>query len=160
MELEKLTLQHVDVQAVLVPLNRPVVSRVGLYEEWPLILIDLHTHEGVVGRSYLAPYLKQSMAYLIPAIHDLAKAWQGQPLAPMDAYQTGRKSLSLVGLEGMSLIAVSGLDMAAWDALAKAANLPLVALLGRLAGAGASLQQQRPVADAFGHAGRRGGSLG
>ena len=130
MELEKLTLQHVDVQAVLVPLNRPVVSRVGLYEEWPLILIDLHTHEGVVGRSYLAPYLKQSVAYLVPAIHDLAKAWQGQSLAPVDAYQTGRKSLSLVGLEGMSLIAVSGLDMAAWDALAKAANLPLAALLG------------------------------
>ena len=130
MELEKLTLQHVDVQAVLVPLNRPVVSRVGLYEQWPLILIDLHTHEGVVGRSYLAPYLKQSVAYLVPAIHDLAQAWQGQPLAPVDAYQTGRKSLSLVGLEGMSLIAVSGLDMAAWDALAKAANVPLAVLLG------------------------------
>ena len=40
------------------------------------------------------------------------------------------KSLSLVGLEGMSLIAVSGLDMAAWDALAKAANVPLAVLLG------------------------------
>ena len=31
MKLEKLTHQHVEVQAVLVPLNRPVVSRVGLY---------------------------------------------------------------------------------------------------------------------------------
>ena len=28
------------------------------------------------------------------------------------------------------MIAVSGLDMAAWDALAKAANLPLAELLG------------------------------
>lgn len=130
MKLEKLTYRRVDVQAALVPLNRPVVSRVGLYEDWPLILIDLHTHEGVVGRSYLAPYLKQSVAYLVPAIHDLAMARQDQPVAPIDGYQNGRKSLSLVGLEGMSLIAVSGLDMAAWDALAKAAGLPLATLLG------------------------------
>ena len=130
MKLEKLTYQRVEVQAVLVPLNRPVVSRVGHFKDWPLILIDLHTHEGVVGRSYLAPYLKQSVAYLVPAIHDLSKALQDKPVAPLDGYQAGRKSLSLVGLEGMSLIAVSGLDMAAWDALAKAAGLPLATLLG------------------------------
>ena len=130
MKLEKLTYQRVEVQAVLVPLNRPVVSRVGHFEDWPLILIDLHTHEGILGRSYLAPYLKQSVAYLVPAIHDLSKALQDKPVAPIDGYQAGRKSLSLVGLEGMSLIAVSGLDMAAWDALAKAAGLPLATLLG------------------------------
>ena len=130
MKLEKLTHQHVEVQAVLVPLNRPVVSKVGLYKDWPLILIDLHTREGVVGRSYLAPYLKQSVAYLVPAIQDLAEARRDQPVAPLDGYQAARKSLSLVGLEGMSLIAVSGLDMAVWDALAKAAGMPLATLLG------------------------------
>jgi mandelate racemase len=41
-----------------------------------------------------------------------------------------RKSLNLVGEEGLSMIAVSGLDMAAWDALAKAAGLPLAVYLG------------------------------
>jgi mandelate racemase len=41
-----------------------------------------------------------------------------------------RKSLHFVGYEGLSMIAASGLDMAAWDALAKAANLPLCVLLG------------------------------
>ena len=50
-----LRLDHVDVRPVLVPLRRPVVSRVGIYEQWPLILIDLHTEQGVIGRSYLAP---------------------------------------------------------------------------------------------------------
>jgi mandelate racemase len=38
--------------------------------------------------------------------------------------------LNLVGYEGVSMIAVSGLDMAAWDALAKAAGMPLAVLLG------------------------------
>ncbi len=114
----------------MVPLKRPIVSKVGLYREWPLILIDLYTNEGVVGHSYLEPYLKQSARYLIPAIEDLAEAAKGRPLAPSDAYRRGIGSLHLVGREGMSLIAVSGLDMAAWDALAKAADMPLAVFLG------------------------------
>jgi len=42
--------------------------------------------------------------------------------------------MHLVGREGVSLIAVSGLDMAAWDALAKAAGLPLAVFLGGTVG--------------------------
>jgi hypothetical protein len=48
---EKLTLKSVNIRAVLVPLRRPVVSKVGLFKEWPLILIDLYTREGVVGEA-------------------------------------------------------------------------------------------------------------
>ena len=40
---EKLTLESIDVRAVSVPLRRPVVSKVGLFNNWPLILIDLYT---------------------------------------------------------------------------------------------------------------------
>jgi mandelate racemase len=127
---ERMTLQAVEVRAVLVPLGRPVVSRVGLYEQWPLILIDLQTEQGVVGRSYLAPYLQQAVRYIVPALQDLAEARKGKPLAPLDDFAAGRRTLGLVGLEGVSLIAVSGLDMAAWDALAKAAGLPLAVHLG------------------------------
>ena len=57
----RLTFERLEVRPVLVPLNRPVVSRVGIYERWPLILIDLHTREGVVGRSYLAPSLAHAV---------------------------------------------------------------------------------------------------
>jgi mandelate racemase len=125
-----LTLERVEVRPVLVPLRRPVVSRVGLYEQWPLVLIDLYTEQGLVGRSYLAPYLRQAVRYIVPAIEDLAAARQGKSIAPLDAFATGRRALGLVGLEGVSLIAVSGLDMAAWDALAKAAGVPLAVYLG------------------------------
>ena len=55
------------------PLRQPVVSKVGLFKDWPLILIDLHTEEGIVGRSYLEPYLKNAARYIVPAIHDLAR---------------------------------------------------------------------------------------
>jgi len=47
----RLTLKSVRARPVVVPLKRPVVSKVGLFHDWPLILIDLYTHEGVVGHS-------------------------------------------------------------------------------------------------------------
>lgn len=126
----QLTLRSVDVRPVLVPLTRPIVSRVGHFDLWPLILIDLQTEEGIVGRSYLEPYLKDAARYIVPAVHDLARSRKGSPIRPLDDFQSARKALNLVGYEGLSMIAIAGLDMAAWDALAKAAGLPLAEFLG------------------------------
>ncbi len=36
-----LTLKMIETTPVMLPLRRPVVSKVGLFREWPLILIDL-----------------------------------------------------------------------------------------------------------------------
>jgi mandelate racemase len=125
-----LTLKSVDVRPVIVPLRKPVLSKVGFFDDWPMILIDLYTDEGIVGRSYLEPYLKQAARYLAPAIMDLAEVLRGQLVAPFEFFRKGSNALHLVGREGLSMIAVAGLDMAAWDALAQAAGMPLAAFLG------------------------------
>jgi mandelate racemase len=127
---EKLTLRSVVTRAVLIPLRRPIVSKVGRFDQWPLILIDLQTEEGVVGRAYLEPYLTQSLRYIMAVIDDLAAIRRGQPIRPIEDFQKNHRSLNLVGYEGISMIAVSGLDMACWDALAKAAGMPLAVFLG------------------------------
>lgn len=128
--LPRLTVDRIRARPVVVPMKRPIVNRVITVERWPVILIDLHTREGVVGRSYLQPYLAKTMPYLIAAIDDLATLLKGQPLAPLDLFRQARRSLLPVGHQGQSLIAVSGVDMAAWDALARAAGLPLCTYLG------------------------------
>lgn len=130
MAFEKLTLKSVTVRPVLVPLQRPVASKVGSFDDWPMVLIDLVTEEGVVGRSYLEPYLKEAVSSIVPLIHHLVAQRVGRPVRPFDDFQQGRRSFNLVGYEGLTMIAVSGLDMAAWDALAKAAGLPLAEFLG------------------------------
>ncbi len=130
MALERLTLRDIRARPVLLKLKRPVTARIAEIPDWPLILIDLYTEEGVTGRAYLEPYIPKSMRYLVPAINDLAELLRGQPIAPLDMYQTARKSLHFVGYEGLSMIAVAGLDMAAWDVLARAADCPLCTLLG------------------------------
>jgi mandelate racemase len=125
-----LTLESVTVRAVSVPLRRPIVAKVGQFTHWPLILIDVRTREGVVGRSYLEPYVQKSCAAIAGIIQNIAELFKGKPLAPIDVYGDAMKTLHLNGREGITLIALSGLDMAIWDALARAADLPLASLLG------------------------------
>ena len=130
MQVESLTFKSIRARPVVLKLKRPVVARIATIKEWPLVLIDLQTEEGIVGRSYLEPYVVKAMRYLIPALHDLGDMLEGRRIAPFELYDAARKSLHFVGYEGLSLIAASGLDMAAWDALAKAAGAPLCVLLG------------------------------
>ncbi len=130
MKTEQLTFKSLRARPVVLNLKRPVTARIATITEWPLILIDLYTEEGITGRSYLEPYVVKSLRYLVPALEDFSEMLKGQPIAPAELYDTARKSLHFVGYGGLAMIAVSGLDMAAWDALAKAANLPLCVLLG------------------------------
>jgi len=129
-QFEALTFKSIRARPVVLKLERPVVARIATITDWPLILIDLYTDEGIVGRSYLEPYTTKSMKYLIPALHDFGEMLKGHPVTPIELYNLARKSLHFVGYQGMSMIAVAGLDMAAWDALAKAAGMPLCVLLG------------------------------
>jgi len=130
MRIESLTFKHLEARPVILKLKRPVVARIATITEWPMILIDLHTEEGIVGRSYLEPYTIKTLKYLVPALHDLGDLLKGRRVSPVELYTAARKSLHFVGYQGLSMIAVSGLDMAAWDALARAAGLPLCVLLG------------------------------
>lgn len=128
----RLTLRSITLRLLSVPLTRPIVSNptVGSYTHWPFILIDLQTHEGVVGRSYLEPYVAGSAAYILPAIEAIAASLKDKPLAPLDWYAGAIKAMHLSGREGVGLVAASGLDMAIWDAVAKVAGLPLAEYLG------------------------------
>lgn len=133
--LPALTLRGIVARPVVLPLERPIVARIATITEWPVILVDLHTDQGVTGCAYLEPYTPRAMKYLVAALEDLGRVLAGRPLAPVELFGLGRKSLHFVGYQGMSMIAVAGLDMAAWDALAKAAGAPLCVLLGGTVGA-------------------------
>jgi mandelate racemase len=81
-------------------------------------------------RAQLFRALYSEIHALSPALEDLGELLKGRRVAPIELFDAARKSLHFVGYEGLAMIVASGLDMAAWDALAKAANLPLCVLLG------------------------------
>ena len=134
MTIGRLTVKSIRARPLILKLERPIVARIATISDWPVILIDLFTNEGVVGRSYLEPYTAKAMKYIIAALEDFGELLDGHAVAPTEIFELTRKSLHFVGYQGLSMIAVSGLDMAAWDALAKAANLPLCVLLGGTVG--------------------------
>jgi mandelate racemase len=122
--------RDVAVREVVVPLRRPLATRVGDFSRWPLLLIDVTTEQGITGRSYLAPYLTSAAAGLRTVLVDLCAGLRGRPVAPAAAFEQARGWLGLAGYQGLALAAVAGLDIALWDVLAKAAGLPLARLLG------------------------------
>jgi mandelate racemase len=126
----KLTIREISVRSVVVPIRRPLVTRVVTIEQVPLLLLDLHTEEGITGHSYLFGYSTRGNAYLAALLRDIGTLTQGDVVAPVELYEKVTRALTLMGHQGLSLMAVAGFDTACWDALAQAAGAPLVTLLG------------------------------
>jgi len=130
MQTPKLRIRDVQARPVVAPLPTPLRTASGSITEAPLLLIDLATEEGVVGRTYLFGYQRFTLSPLRALVLALAEGIKGEPVAPLDLDRKLRARLTLFGTRGLQGMAVSGLDMAAWDALAASAGVPLATLLG------------------------------
>ena len=125
-----LLITGLQARAVNVPLEHPVRTSVGVVATSPLVLIDLHTDAGVVGRSYLFTYTPLALEATRQLVLSVEPLLKGLPLAPFDIDQLFSQRLRLLGRTGLAQMACAGIDMAVWDALAVARGLPLVELLG------------------------------
>jgi mandelate racemase len=127
---EGLTVAGIRVRAVSVPLRHPLQTASGGLSAAPLVLIDLYTSDGASGRSYLFAYTPLALAPLTRLVGNLAEVIDGAPLAPVELARTLAARLRLLGPKGLPTMALAGLDMAAWDALGRAAEVPVCRLLG------------------------------
>ncbi|GAC1579339.1 MAG: enolase C-terminal domain-like protein [Candidatus Elarobacter sp.] len=117
-------------RAVNVPLAEPVVTAGGSVTTAPLVLIDLETSGGVVGRAYIFCYTALALRAVHALVCDLAPVIAGMPLAPRAIAAQLQSRFRLLGAQGLTGMAMSGIDMAAWDALAVSHDVPLCVLLG------------------------------
>jgi mandelate racemase len=122
--------QRVIVRTVVVPVTPPLHNAVGTIATAPLVLADLHTDHGVTGRAYAFAYAGAALAALASLTVGLGESLVGQPLAPAALTERLRARARLLGTDGLVGMAIGLLDMAAWDALGRAADLPLARLLG------------------------------
>jgi mandelate racemase len=121
---------HICTTPVLAPLPRPVRTASGTIGQFPLVLIDVSTDSGVVGRAYAQVYLPELLPALAQAVSDLAGMVIGMSLAPRDIHAHLLRRCRLFGMKGLLGVALGGLDMALWDAWARARNEPLARALG------------------------------
>jgi mandelate racemase len=126
----ELTIRKLRVRGVNAPLKRPLQTATLLIKTAPLALVDVETSGGIVGRAYLFCYTGPIMKAVVAMLADLGTWIEGDALAPFDIEQKLLKRMLLPGQQGVAAMALGGVDMAAWDAAAKAAGLPLVRLLG------------------------------
>ncbi len=141
-----LTLQSIDVRAVNLPLRRPVIAKVGQFTEWPLILIDLYTEEGVSAEATSSRTLK-TMRYLVPGACTIsARCSKGKPVAPFELY--GRPQVAafrrLSGHVDDRRVGPRHGGVGCARQGGRNAALRAARRLGRL---GAGLQQQRTMAE-------------
>jgi mandelate racemase len=126
----KLTINSTAARAVLAPMPRPVRTASGDILAAPLALVDVQTNEGIVGRGYAFAYTPLMLRSLVQFLRDVAPELIGQPVSPRERMRQLDKRLKLVGAQGVAGMGIGALDMALWDALGRAANLPVAVLLG------------------------------
>ena len=124
------TIKELRVRVVRVPMTEPHLTASGSVTESPLILTDIVTDSGVVGRSIIFTYTPAALKPTADLIANLKPLIIGKALAPIELEQELRKRFRLLGVQGLVAMALAAIDMALWDALARTHNVSLVRLLG------------------------------
>lgn len=128
--MSELTIADIRTRAVIAPLRRPIRTASGAIEASPLLLLDVITEQGITGSAYLFAYTPLMLKPLDALVGQLLPLLRGQAVVPLARQQQLEQQFRLLGLHGLLGMVVSTLDMALWDALGKAANQPVVRLLG------------------------------
>ena len=125
-----MTIRALTVRAVEAPLRRPLRTSAGPIPTAPLVLLDLQTDEGIVGRAYALGYDALGRRLLHEVLADAATLVPGMPLDPVAVGAALGRRTRLVGTRGLIAMALAAVDVALWDALAQAAGEPLARYLG------------------------------
>lgn len=124
------TVRCVRVRPVLAPMPLPLQTSTGALTAAPLVLIDLETSTGVVGRAYLFAFTRANLKPMAALVESMGEMIAGDAIAPFEIERKLRQKHTLLGVHNLVLMALSGIDMAAWDAHAQSLGQPLVTVLG------------------------------
>ncbi|GAN76276.1 mandelate racemase/muconate lactonizing protein [Acidisphaera rubrifaciens HS-AP3] len=124
------TLRSIRARAVDVPMARPLGTSAQTMRTAPILLIDLHCEDDIVGRAYLFCYARMAPRLIATVLDDIAEALCGERIAPVDFAQRLLQRYRLLGAQGVVRMALAGFDVACWDALSQAAGMPLADFIG------------------------------
>jgi len=128
--LPPLTLRGVRTVAVEVPLRYVLGTSAAAVRAAPLLLVDVETEQGVVGRTYIFCYRRSGARSIAQVLEEAAELVRGETIAPLAMAAMLQRRYALLGVTGIARMALSALDAALWDAVAVAAGVPLATLLG------------------------------
>src|SRR3954462_6845003 len=124
-----LRLRGVSCTAVEVPLRYVLGTSAATVRAAPLLLVDVETEQGIVGRTYIFCYRRSGARSIAQVVEEAAELVRGEAIAPLALAATLQRRYALLGVTGIVRMALSALDAALWDAVAVAAGVPLATLL-------------------------------
>lgn len=124
------SIASIRTRAAIVPMPDPHQTASGVITESPLILTDITTKDGVVGRSVIFTYTPVALKPALELMHNLSELVKGKPVAPREIFADINRRFRLLGTQGLMGMAIAAIDMALWDARARAQNTSLARLLG------------------------------
>ena len=125
-----LTIRALRATAVEVPMKHVLGTSAAAVRAAPLLLIDLETEEGVTGHAYLFCYMRGAAPAMAAMVSEVERMVKGERATPVEMWPRLAKRFTLIGVQGIVRMAMAGFDVACWDALARAAQQPLVEYLG------------------------------
>jgi mandelate racemase len=96
----------------------------------PLLLVDVLTDQGIVGRSYVFCYRSSGATAVAAHVADAEELVRGLSCRPHAIAALLSRRFALLGVGGPVRMALSAIDAALWDALANAVGKPMAELLG------------------------------
>jgi mandelate racemase len=126
----QLTIRAVRSVGVEVPMTYALGTSQARITRAPLLLIDLDTEEGITGHAYLFCYLRAAAPAMAAMVDEIGRMVAGDRVVPAQLWGKLAQRFMLIGVQGVVRMAMAGLDVAAWDALAVAAGVPLATFLG------------------------------
>src|SRR5579862_1870118 len=106
-----LRIQSISVRAVAAPMRRPLKTSSGAVSVAPLLLVDLKTNGGIVGRSYLFAISRNSLKPIAALVEAMAEMLAGDAVAPFEIEKKLRARHTLLGVHNVVLFAMSAIDM-------------------------------------------------
>ena len=128
--LPALTVRGVRTVVVEVPLRYVLGTSAATVRAAPLLLVDVETEQGIVGRTYIFGYRRSGARSIAGVLQEAAGLVAGKAVAPAAIAATLERRFALLGVTGIVRMALSAFAAAMWDALAIAAGVPLATLLG------------------------------
>lgn len=126
-----LPIRGLTVRRARFPLERPFRSAVVVVDAVHLTILELETGEGICGIAYGFGFADADAGMIAAALTALQDVVVGEDAMATEAlWRRMGDALTFAGRGGPALAALSVIDMAAWDARAKALDLPLHRLLG------------------------------
>ena len=115
---------------ILAPLARPITTAKVAIEKAPLVLIDIETKAGIVGRNYIFGYNPYALSAICAFANEWGSSLVGKSVSPLDRAAEAAEQFHLIGRSGLVGMVLSGIDLALWDAHAQALERPVCSLFG------------------------------